>query len=50
MLVSAGLCCLVAASWYAARVVNDFNDPFYGGMKYVHHTDAEFRSHEEYQS
>ncbi|XP_063318695.1 claudin-15-like [Pelmatolapia mariae] len=29
-----GLCCMIAASWYAARVVNDFNDPFYGGMKF----------------
>lgn len=31
----AGLCCLVAVSWYASRVVQDFYDPFTGGMKSV---------------
>ncbi|XP_030257731.1 claudin 15-like a [Sparus aurata] len=32
--VLAGLCCMVAVSWYAYRVVQDFYDPFYGGMKF----------------
>lgn len=31
----AGLCCLIAVSWYAYRVVQDFYDPFSGGMKWV---------------
>lgn len=31
----AGLCCLVAVSWYANRVVQDFYDPFNGGVKSV---------------
>ncbi|XP_068196814.1 claudin 15-like a [Antennarius striatus] len=30
----AGLCCMIAVSWYAYRVVQDFYDPFYGGMKF----------------
>uniref|UniRef100_A0A673BAF7 Claudin n=1 Tax=Sphaeramia orbicularis TaxID=375764 RepID=A0A673BAF7_9TELE len=30
----AGLCCLIAVSWYAYRVVQDFHDPFYGGIKF----------------
>ncbi|TRY83661.1 hypothetical protein DNTS_027959 [Danionella cerebrum] len=29
-----GLCVLVAVSWYAARVIQEFNDPFYGGTRY----------------
>lgn len=29
----AGLCSMIACSWYAYRVVQDFYDPFYGGMK-----------------
>lgn len=28
-----GLCTMVAVSWYAARIVAEFNDPFYGGVK-----------------
>ncbi|XP_034534530.1 claudin-15-like, partial [Notolabrus celidotus] len=27
-----GLCCMIAVSWYAFRVVQDFNDPFFGGV------------------
>ncbi|XP_069367586.1 claudin 15-like a isoform X1 [Paralichthys olivaceus] len=30
----AGLCCMIACSWYAYRVVQDFNDPFYGGVRF----------------
>ncbi|KAM7379839.1 hypothetical protein PAMP_005359 [Pampus punctatissimus] len=29
--ILAGLCCMIAVSWYAFRVVEDFNNPFYGG-------------------
>ncbi|XP_075057797.1 claudin-19-like [Mixophyes fleayi] len=29
-----GLCCLVAASWYAATITQQFFDPQYGGIKY----------------
>ncbi|XP_033991895.1 claudin 15-like a [Trematomus bernacchii] len=29
-----GLCCMIAASWYASRVVEDFHDPFTGGVKF----------------
>ncbi|XP_043114275.1 claudin 15-like b isoform X2 [Puntigrus tetrazona] len=32
--ILSGLCVMVAVSWYAARVVQEFNDPFYGGTKY----------------
>lgn len=32
--ILAGLCCMIAVSWYAYRVVQDFYDPFYGGMKF----------------
>ncbi|XP_017214719.2 claudin 15-like b isoform X2 [Danio rerio] len=32
--ILSGLCVIVAVSWYAARVVQEFNDPFYGGTKY----------------
>ncbi|XP_048043589.1 claudin 15-like a isoform X2 [Chanodichthys erythropterus] len=31
--IFAGICTMVAVSWYAARVVAEFNDPFYGGVK-----------------
>ncbi|XP_022069682.1 claudin 15-like a [Acanthochromis polyacanthus] len=30
----AGLCCMIACSWYAYRVVEDFNDPFYMGVRF----------------
>lgn len=30
-----GLCVMVAVSWYAARIVQEFSDPFYGGTKWV---------------
>ncbi|KAJ8397245.1 hypothetical protein AAFF_G00440790 [Aldrovandia affinis] len=29
-----GLCSLIAVSWYATRVVQEFYDPFYGGTKF----------------
>ncbi|XP_034534535.1 claudin 15-like a [Notolabrus celidotus] len=29
-----GLCCMIAVSWYAFRVVQDFNDPFFGGVRF----------------
>lgn len=29
-----GLCSMIAVSWYAYRVVQDFYDPFYGGVKF----------------
>ncbi|XP_058483530.1 claudin 15-like a [Solea solea] len=29
-----GLCVLIACSWYAYRVVQDFNNPFYGGVRF----------------
>ncbi|XP_022616795.1 claudin-15-like [Seriola dumerili] len=32
--IFAGLCCMTACSWYAYRVVQDFNNPFYGGVKF----------------
>ncbi|CAN9503052.1 unnamed protein product [Ophioblennius macclurei] len=32
--ILAGLCCMVAVSWYAFRVVEDFNNPFTGGVKF----------------
>ncbi|CAM4549070.1 unnamed protein product [Leuciscus chuanchicus] len=34
MFILSGVCVMVAVSWYAARVVQEFNDPFYGGQKY----------------
>lgn len=37
-LTVAGLCCIIAVSWYAYRVVQDFYDPFSGGMKSVTRT------------
>lgn len=35
VLTLAGFCCIIAVSWYAYRVVQDFYDPFSGGMKSV---------------
>ncbi|KAM4771473.1 claudin-19-like [Rhinophrynus dorsalis] len=32
--IVAGLCCLVAVSWYAAMITAQFFDPLYGGTKY----------------
>ncbi|XP_008294038.1 claudin 15-like a [Stegastes partitus] len=32
--ILSGLCPLIACSWYAFRVVQEFNDPFYGGEKF----------------
>uniref|UniRef100_A0A8C5M9L2 Claudin n=1 Tax=Leptobrachium leishanense TaxID=445787 RepID=A0A8C5M9L2_9ANUR len=32
--ITAGLSCLVAVSWYAARVTSQFFDPLYAGTKY----------------
>ncbi|XP_031698201.1 claudin-15-like [Anarrhichthys ocellatus] len=29
-----GLCCMIAVSWYAYRVVQDFHNPFFGGVKF----------------
>ncbi|KAL0966581.1 hypothetical protein UPYG_G00297070 [Umbra pygmaea] len=29
-----GLCVMVCCSWYAARVVQDFNNPFYGAIRF----------------
>ncbi|TMS10069.1 claudin 15-like a [Larimichthys crocea] len=29
-----GLCCMIAVSWYAFMVVEDFNNPFLGGVKF----------------
>ncbi|GAA6075357.1 claudin 15-like a [Tachysurus ichikawai] len=33
LFILAGLCSLTAISWYAARIVQDFQDPFSGGIK-----------------
>ncbi|XP_060744016.1 claudin 15-like b isoform X1 [Tachysurus vachellii] len=33
MFILSGLCVLIAVSWYAARIVQEFNDPFYFGKK-----------------
>ncbi|XP_068136821.1 claudin-10-like isoform X2 [Hyperolius riggenbachi] len=32
--ILAGICCLVAVSWYAARITQEFFSPLYGGIKY----------------
>ncbi|XP_029931029.1 claudin 15-like a [Myripristis murdjan] len=32
--ILSGLCTMVAVSWYASRVVEDFNNPFFGGVKF----------------
>ncbi|XP_053315071.1 claudin-15-like isoform X2 [Spea bombifrons] len=34
LFILAGLCCLIAVSWYAAMVTAQFFDPLYGGTKY----------------
>ncbi|XP_052432321.1 claudin-15-like isoform X1 [Carassius gibelio] len=34
MFILSGVCVMVAVSWYAARVVQEFTNPFYGGTKY----------------
>ncbi|XP_028283220.1 claudin 15-like a [Parambassis ranga] len=34
MSILAGLCSMIACSWYAYRVVQDFNSPFYGGVRF----------------
>ncbi|XP_029922440.1 claudin 15-like b [Myripristis murdjan] len=34
LFILSGLCTLTAVSWYAARVVNDFYDPYYGGVRF----------------
>ncbi|KAF7692344.1 hypothetical protein HF521_009954 [Silurus meridionalis] len=33
LFILAGLCTMTAISWYAARVVEEFKDPFSGGIK-----------------
>nr|XP_061795323.1 claudin-15-like isoform X2 [Nerophis lumbriciformis] len=32
--ILAGLCCMIAASWYASMVVQDFYNPLYVGVKF----------------
>ncbi|XP_076837942.1 claudin 15-like a [Brachyhypopomus gauderio] len=34
LFILAGLCTMIAASWYAARIVQDFNNPLFGGIKF----------------
>ncbi|XP_056599794.1 claudin 15-like a [Triplophysa dalaica] len=34
LFILAGLCSIVATSWYASRVIADFNDPFFGGIRF----------------
>nr|XP_020473335.1 claudin-15-like [Monopterus albus] len=34
MSILAGLCCMIACSWYASRVVQDFKNPLYGGVRF----------------
>ncbi|XP_015233590.1 PREDICTED: claudin-1 [Cyprinodon variegatus] len=34
MFILSGVFTLTAVSWYAARVINDFHDPFHGGLKF----------------
>uniref|UniRef100_A0A4W4FEI5 Claudin n=1 Tax=Electrophorus electricus TaxID=8005 RepID=A0A4W4FEI5_ELEEL len=34
LFILASLCSMTAISWYAARVVQDFNNPLYGGIKF----------------
>ncbi|XP_048120411.1 claudin 15-like b isoform X2 [Alosa alosa] len=33
LFILSGLCTLSAVSWYAGRIVQEFYDPFYGGIK-----------------
>ncbi|MEQ2169842.1 hypothetical protein GOODEAATRI_029255 [Goodea atripinnis] len=35
LFILSGVFSLIAVSWYAARVINDFYDPFHSGMKSV---------------
>ncbi|XP_062338178.1 claudin 15-like a [Osmerus eperlanus] len=32
--ILSGLCTMIAVSWYAERVVEDFKNPFFGGVKF----------------
>ncbi|KAF4076335.1 hypothetical protein AMELA_G00213230 [Ameiurus melas] len=34
LFILAGLCTMTASSWYAARIVEDFKNPFSGGIKF----------------
>ncbi|XP_058490309.1 claudin-1-like [Solea solea] len=34
LFILSGLFTLIAVSWYAARVINDFYDPLYGGVRF----------------
>ncbi|XP_022534357.2 claudin 15-like a [Astyanax mexicanus] len=34
LFILAGLCTMIAVSWYAARIVQDFYEPRYGGIKF----------------
>ncbi|KAL7842050.1 hypothetical protein SRHO_G00237390 [Serrasalmus rhombeus] len=34
LFILAALCTMTAVSWYAARVVEDFSNPLYGGIKF----------------
>ncbi|XP_037837927.1 claudin 15-like a isoform X2 [Kryptolebias marmoratus] len=34
MSILAGLCCIIACSWYGFQVVQDFHNPFFGGVKF----------------
>ncbi|XP_071769973.1 claudin 15-like b [Centroberyx gerrardi] len=34
LFILSGLCTLTAVSWYAARVVQNFYDPYYGGVRF----------------
>ncbi|XP_066509040.1 claudin-15-like [Hoplias malabaricus] len=34
LFILAGLCAITAVSWYAARIVQDFSNPLYGGIKF----------------
>ncbi|XP_062380754.1 claudin 15-like a [Sardina pilchardus] len=34
LFILAGVCDMVAISWYASRVVEEWNNPFYGGVKF----------------
>ncbi|XP_063061533.1 claudin 15-like b [Engraulis encrasicolus] len=34
LFILSGVCTLTAVSWYAARIVEEFYDPFYGGTKF----------------
>ncbi|KAG9265236.1 claudin 15-like b isoform X2 [Astyanax mexicanus] len=34
LFILSGVCVLIAVSWYAARIVQEFNDPFYIGTRF----------------